>query len=132
MELVHCLVCLSISELCSHYTFSWRDCQPVLVVSHLSKCLQSPSRVALLIEHSTSHHIAIVCICHYKVLTCCWQVMVLVSFLLCFRKWLVGDLCVVDLQSVTLQDSQTCMYQDLGTQFFLRPQDVKESKNRFA
>ena len=37
-----------------------------------------------------------------------------------------------ELQSVTLQDSQLCTYQDLGTQFFLRLQDVKESKNRFA
>jgi len=33
---------------------------------------------------------------------------------------------------VTLQDSQLCTYQDLGTQFFLRLQDVKESKNRLA
>ena len=44
----------------------------------------------------------------------------------------VSHLCVIVFQSVTLQDSQLCTYQDLGTQFFLRPQDVKESKNRSA
>jgi len=40
--------------------------------------------------------------------------------------------CVIGFQSVTLQDPQLCTYQDLGTQFFLRLQDVKESKNRFV
>ena len=46
-----------------------------------------------------------------------------IYFNFCFVSWLF-------LQSITLHDAKIACYQDLGSQFFLREDDVREKKNR--